>query len=653
MMGSLYVWRQESKLVRDLMIRPEGIAGGHQDQPPIVVLEGGAETGKTALLSEMAAGWIGKVPCSYLDVKAVEDKLGKLPVDMLLAAIAFQLARHCKIYGSLHFHRLAIGVKAMQQPDLSGLGRNKARHEVDAMVKELRDLATLKRVLGTLAQDALEHAELSVPTNTVKMVISAAVDSGASRLFNRTAPGRAKKWYGHQDRELSLEPIDRLIDLNQARHHPELADPSIQINELLCEAFLADLRDNFRYGRHSDEWPLNCLVLLDNVDCDLGQSFLRQLVAVRRHPDGRGQLPDPLVVVGSSRGGLIAAMTPVERVTVRELTARPDRLEPDDPPPLWRRRTLSPLTVEDVVRMAATLPEPYRYRNLATMLHHLTGGHLGGVAFLLQEIQKIEDISPDIVTPEVLLASKHAKPAVEDALRTRLLKNSPEKDNVDTLVTCSAARNPSEGLSLLRRVDDDKVDPTLLPAGMWDPETGAHTTLLRLLLLRCLAQRRDDHPWNWAKAHDALRPTAILDGDQDDLMTRWLHHTLAMGQVEAVLLVLNNRLSSHNLPDWLSLLLAVAKAPFYPEETASPGEPPPELPSFLRPLLTRLWKSFDPLYSSDRSILYSNIARGFNELSKHIDDTCTELLDLIAHYEQSAQQWRRGRPATIGQLGSV
>jgi len=86
----------------------------------------------------------------------------------------------------------------------------------------------------------------------------------------------------------------------------------------LCDAFLADLRDNFRHGRHSDEWPLNCLVLLDNVDCDLGRSFLRQIVAVRGLPDGLGaELPDPVVVVGRSRGGLIAAMTRVERATVR------------------------------------------------------------------------------------------------------------------------------------------------------------------------------------------------------------------------------------------------------------------------------------------------------------------------------------------------
>jgi hypothetical protein len=52
--GPLYSRKVEPKLVRDLMIRPEGTADGHQDRPPIVVLEGGAATGKTAVLSEMA-----------------------------------------------------------------------------------------------------------------------------------------------------------------------------------------------------------------------------------------------------------------------------------------------------------------------------------------------------------------------------------------------------------------------------------------------------------------------------------------------------------------------------------------------------------------------------------------------------------------------
>jgi hypothetical protein len=342
-------------------------------------------------------------------------------------------------------------------------------------------------------------------------------------------------------------------------------------------------------------------------------------------------------MVGRSRGGLIAAMTQVERATVRELAARPDRLEPDDPPPLWRRRVLSPLTVEDVRKMAATLPATYRYRNLATMLHHLTGGHLGGVAFLLQAITENR---PDIVEPEVLLALPHPDSTVEDALMKRLLIGVPE-DDVDTLITCSAARNRREGLRLLGRVVDHNVNSELLPMDMWDPETGAHTTLLRLLLLRHLARRPDDHLWNWAKTHDALRTVAIPDGGQADL-TGWLHHTLAMGQVEAVLRVLTDGLSSHPLPDWLILLQAVAQAPFHPEQSASLGDPAPEWPPFLRPLLTRLWKSFDPLCGSDRSILYSRIERGFNDLSTYIDDTCTELLDLITHYAQLAQQWRRG-----------
>jgi hypothetical protein len=86
--GPLYGRRLEPKLVRDLLIRPEGIADGHQDRPPIVVLEGGAATGKTALLSEMAKGWAGKVPCSYLDVEAIEGELGELAVAELLAVTA-------------------------------------------------------------------------------------------------------------------------------------------------------------------------------------------------------------------------------------------------------------------------------------------------------------------------------------------------------------------------------------------------------------------------------------------------------------------------------------------------------------------------------------------------------------------------------------
>jgi len=224
--GPLYGRRLEPKLVRDLLIRPEGIPNGHQDLPPVVVLEGGAATGKTAVLSEMAKGWAGTVPCSYLDVEAIEGELGELAVAELLAAIAFHLARPCKVYGPLRFDRLVIGLQAMRL-ELSDMNPQLARSQVVATLNERRQLAKIKRVLGDVAQGALQVAQFPVPENIVDTVVSAGVDILASRLFNRNALGRAQSWYGHQDRELGLDPVGQLIDLNWARHHPARADARI------------------------------------------------------------------------------------------------------------------------------------------------------------------------------------------------------------------------------------------------------------------------------------------------------------------------------------------------------------------------------------------------------------------------------------------
>ena len=632
MAGPLYGRAVEPKLIRQLLVRPED---GSCPQPPTLVLEGGTATGKTALLGEIARGWMGKVPYSYLDVAAVEEELGEQAIPETLAVIASQLARRCRLYGSLRFDRLVIGLQAMRL-DLSDVDPELARTQVAAMLNERRGLGTLKRVLGDFAQEALKLVPSPIGTPTrvvVELAIGASVDGLAGWLLSRNALGRAKSWYGHQDRGLALDPIGQLVDLNWARRHPARADARSQVDELLCDAFLADLRDNFRCGRRSDEWTLNCLVLFDNVDCGLGQTFLRQLVALRDPADGADvDPPSPLVVVGGSRGSLIAGMAQVERATVVELTSTRDLIRPKGQQPAWGRRRLPPLSLDDVRKMSTTALAAYRQNNLAGMLHHLTGGHPGGLAFLLKVIT---DVRPDGVEPEALLALPYGDHTVGETLTARLLAGVAE-DDLDVLVTCSAARDRREGLRLLGRAVDRGTAAVMLPVGMWDPAGEVPTTLLRTLLLRRLARRSED-PWDWARTHTVLRAAVGPSGEPDPAGE--LHHMLAMGEIKPVLDALAGRLGAEPLPAWLRLIQTVATAPAQSER---PDPPTGDWPSFLPPLLTRLWKTSDPLLGSDRSGLYARVAGGLNDLATHRDDTCDELLDLVAHYQNLARQWRRG-----------
>ncbi|WP_410586295.1 hypothetical protein [Amycolatopsis sp. lyj-23] len=642
MAAQLHGRTMEPKMLRQLLLRPGNGAAGYL---PSVVFEGGARMGKTALLNELARGWAGKIPYSYLDVAAVEDHLGDEALPELLAAIAVQLSRRCPIYGSLRFDRLVIGLQAaalnLDRDDPGG-----ARRQVEGMLAQRLGLATLKRVLSGVAQQALKQvpAPVEAPGNLVELAVDAAVDGIAERLLTRNALGRARSWYGHRDRHEPTDPVGQLIDLNTALRHPALADAGGQFDELLCDALLADLRDNFRTARRAGEWAVNCLVLLDNLDCALGTAFLRAMASVRTlDADAGVELPAPLVIAGTSRGTLLAALPPAERATILELTSLKDVPQADGDHRLWARRTLPPLSVDETRKLVAALPEPRRHPRLASTVHLITGGHPGAAAFLIDVVGSPAGRDAD---PEDLLDLPHSGSTVQEALAEYLFAGLGE-DEIDTLVTCSAARDHQNGRRLLTRVTDRAGD-VVLPLDMWDRT--ATTTVVRALLLRRLAGRDDDHPWNWRRTHELL---ANGPGHGDDGgPARRLHHTLALGSVRPVLDELAQRLDTAPLPEWLTLLVDVAAAPSRGARAAAPTG---SWPAFLPPLLHRLWTAADPLCCASRRALHLRIAGGLEEVAKHLDDTCDELTDLIDFHQTTARRWRpaRTRPAANPSLRAV
>ncbi|WP_410575201.1 hypothetical protein [Amycolatopsis sp. cmx-4-61] len=637
MAAQLYGRTMEPKLVRQLLLRPENGPAGYL---PAVVFEGGARMGKTALLNELARGWAGKIPYSYLDVAAVEDHLGDEAIPELLAAIAVQLSRRCPIYGSLRFDRLVIGLQAAAL-NLDGDDPGGARRQVEGMLNQRLGLATLKRVLSGVAQQALKQVPTPVeaPGNLVELAVDAAVDGIAERLLTRNALGRARSWYGHRDRHEPLDPVGQLIDLNTALRHPALADAGGQSDELLCDALLADLRDNFRTARRAGEWAVNCLVLLDNLDCALGTAFLRAMASVRTlDADAGVDLPAPLVIAGTSRGTLLAALPPAERATILELTGLRDVPHADGDHRLWARRTLPPLSVDETRKLVATLPEPRRHPRLASTVHLITGGHPGAATFLIDVVASPAGRDVD---PEDLLDLPHSRATVQQALAEYLFAGLGEEE-IDTLITCSAARDLQDGRRLLTRVTDRAGD-VVLPLDMWDRTAATTTTtVLRAVLLRRLAARDDDHPWNWRRTHELL---ANVPWPGDDAgSARRLHHTLALGKVRPVLDELAQRLAALPLPEWLALLVNVAAAPSCGVRGAAPTG---SWPAFLPPLLHRLWTAADPLSCANRRALHLRIAGGLEEVAKHLDDTCDELTDLIDFHQTTARRWRpaRTRPA--------
>ncbi|WP_410631248.1 hypothetical protein [Amycolatopsis sp. cmx-4-83] len=623
MSGQLYNRTVEPKILRQLLIRPED---GDPRYAPAVLFEGDARTGKTQLLRTFARGWAGKIPYSFLDVAAVEDRLGEDALPELLAAIAAQLSRRCALYGSLRFDRLVIGLKAAQldlDDDPAG-----ARRQVETMLTERLGLSTLKKVLTGVAQQALKQvpSPVEAPGGLVQVAVDAVVDGAAGRLLTRNALGRARSWYAHRDRHEVGDAVGQLIDLNTALRTPELADAASQAGELLCDALLADLRDNFRTARHADEWAAGCLVLLDNVDCALGTRFLGTVAELRTLDAAAGvSLPAPWVLAGTSRGALLGALPPAQRAAVLDLGALTDLNTPEGTDPPWARRRLPFLTADDVRKLVSTVPEARRHPNLGSCVHLVTGGHPGAAVFLLDAVAAT---APG--DPEHLLDAAHGASTVRDAL-THHLTAGLDETVVEALITCSAARDRHDGQRLATRLP--ATAGADLPLAMWD-DTGTHpTTVVRALLLRNLADRTEDHLWSWRRTHEFLGGAGPADSAAP---ARLLHHTLALGETTVVLDELARRLGTMPLPEWLTLLLTVTSAPARGARTVATGP----WPGFLPSLVNRLWTAADPLSCANRRTLHTRIAGGLAELANHLDDTCDELTDLIADHQAQARRWR-------------
>lgn len=636
--GQLYSRAVEPKMLRQLLVRP---TGGPAVHTPIVLFEGDARTGKTALLRSFAKGWAGKIPYSHLDVAAVEEQLGEHALPELLAAIATQLSRRCALYGSLRFDRLVIGLRAAQL-DLDD-DPAEARRQVEAMLTQRLGLATLKKVLSGAAQEALKQVPGAVdpPGGLVELAVDSFVDGAARRLLSRNAHGRARSWYGHRDRGEPGDPVGQLIDLNAGLRNPALAEPASQFDELLCDALLADLRDNFRTARHSAEWAVNCLVLLDNADCSLGSSFLHTVVALRTlDADTGADLPSPIVIAGASRGALRDRLPAAQRAGVLELGSVTDLTGGHGAHAVWARRRLPFLSADDVRKMVVSLPEPRRHANLANCVYLITGGHPGATAFLLDAVGSR---MPPGTDPEHLLDAAHGASTVRSALTEHLLTGFGE-DEIDILVTCSAARDRHDGQRLLTRVTT-RADGLDLPRTLWDHTATQPTTVLRALLLRRLAARPDDHPSSWRRTFEFL----AAPGQPDDAASvRRLHYALALGRTAEVLDALSLSLGTRALPEWLATLLDVTAAPRRGEPTAATGS----WPAFLPSLVNRLQTAADPLSCTHRRTLHTRIAGGLDELATHLDDTCDELSDLVTTHRAHARRWRPARPHTTTTPGT-
>jgi hypothetical protein len=641
------------RLVRELMVREE-VGGSLRNQRfPILVVEGFRGAGKTALLSALVELLDQRVPHARLDFEA--NRSASIP--QVLSALAFELSRKCRRYGVLQFPRFIVGQLVMGL-ELDLTDRAQARSQVREALERQRGIDTLRNVLVKTAGDVLKtiYRGSGLPVEPPHDVLSLILKWLTARAPGRFVLGSFQDWYGHRDLGLHNDSVDVLVDLNRWAGNAEDEDSQQRVDDLLWAAFLADLRAEFDRGRRADERSLNGVVLLDNADTVLGRRFLNELVRARRQrvAGGLGDA-DPLTVVATSRGTLLAKVPSADRALVPPYDARSGQLPrtKDGARPWWLQYRLPDLTDDEVGWAVATLAlDRGNNQRLTQVVFQLTGGHPASTSLVLGAIAKSPPrnrIEPEMILDQVLAGEgSPGPPTVEDQILSHLLAGVSDATLRD-LVTCSAAREQRHALALA--VQDDLLVGgqanyvEVLAPILWPPDDAAGPALLRRLLRRRLALRSPAVSSNWAAVYARLRDVSRAEDDE----AGELYYALAGGELRFVTQRLHQRIAELENKPWFELLESVTAAPRRHRHRQAPvdevhtlvNEAALEQPlTSLARLIAALWIGADPFSHSDRRELHLQIAAYCTEVARlSPNGSSTVLQNASDSHRTKAERW--------------
>lgn len=649
--NQVYGRKSVIRLLRELMAREE-IDGSLRNQRfPILVVEGVRGAGKTALLSALDELLDQRVPYARLDFEA--NRHASVP--QVLSALAFELSRKCPRYGVLQFPRFIVGQLVMGlKLDLTDHAQ--ACRQVVAALERQRGVDTLRKVLVKTSGDVLKTAGLPLDTHGLEHSLAWLTAWAPKRIVLGSFQG----WYGHRDLGLANNSVDVLVDLNRWAGDAEDEDAQQRVDGLLWAAFLADLRAEFNRGRRADERSLNCVVLLDNTDTVLGRRFLDELVRARRQRVAGGQDDaDPLTVVATTRGALLADVPSADRALVTPDNARPGQLPrtPDRSRPWWLQYRLPDLTEDEVGRAVAALDlDRGNNQRVTRMIFQLAGGHPASTSLVLDAIAKRPP--ENRIDPEAILGQAPSRngsqrsQTLEDQVLGRLLVGVSDAALPD-LVTCAAARERRHALTLAGQDDllvggqanyVEVLDPILWRSDDAAGDGAAGPALLRRLLRRRLARRDPAVSSSWAEVYARLRDDCRAEGDE----AGELYYALAVGQLGFVVRRLHQRLAELEITSWLELVESVTAAPHqYRSQEALIDEVRTlvrsadlEQPlSSLGRFVAALWIAADPFSDSDRRNLHLQIAADCTDVAQHSPGGPSAVLLQAARKHQRQAEW--------------
>ncbi|MGH3925939.1 MAG: hypothetical protein ACRDTT_24280, partial [Pseudonocardiaceae bacterium] len=248
---------------------------------PIVVLWGPQMSGKSELLDHLHERFYPGRPC----VRRTKHELGILRPHLVALQLAFHLSCHVEGFGRLKFPRLFLGVAAIRGP----ITIDDPATTRSMMIR--RTVPDRKR-LGHLARETADSlADVVGAGRGMRFFLGLAVQGAGALVETGLAlGGRGRKWYQDGLGQHFADPIDALVILAEQETNPQRRD---QVDEVLCRAFLADLREEYSSFFRLFKRDENCLAILDDADSKGARGFLDVLAAQRRDWD-------PLLIVSAA-----------------------------------------------------------------------------------------------------------------------------------------------------------------------------------------------------------------------------------------------------------------------------------------------------------------------------------------------------------------
>ncbi len=627
-------------------LKPSGtgrIDPPRRGHPLLIRCVGGRGSGKSATLAALAEQYAQRIPQAHADLAAIDfgqPGLAALAEDTtanasrtsdLLFYLNFRLSRKPAEFGKkMSFPRLTQGLLAVSgwQAESADNPGHAVRPEELAAAK--RRLAELLRASQPDQQRRRDKAAawvdeviqavgpLPLPAGMDAMV-RALLRIVAAELFSPRAHRGGLTWWASRQVAQQGDAHDQLTELAM-KFRGDAEDRQLA-ERFLIAALLADIADHYGFLQVANGVP-RPLLLLDNVHSPLGRVFLDELVRVwHEEAAGSRRVMRPVVVATA-----LQEVAPVRDDDTAPSTRRVIRSFWQEDRPNAAADWIVPLRLAqlDLDEVKDMFEEDHPPPGAARLILRLSGGRAGVAHRLVQAVARRVRLREDISLVGLLDIPAAADPGPsvngrlleglipDEVARERLTYYAPALDDTAAyrLSTVYPPQDPGgvpvqEALAHLR----DNQWSHVPWAGVEGPFVG--DAPLRLLLLHELSARTGRVPGAepWKTIHRRCR--SLYDPyDQGGAAhrpdTRYLHHSLALGETDLVVRCLHRRFTEQDATGWLSALNLVCAAPAPPDTLPAPADDTVPCPGCaaeadhpvhqaVRLLVNQLWHLSQPL----------------------------------------------------------